>query len=853
MTKIFTDRKSILDVDREREIFQEAVPHGVFEGMVPKAGTGNLKVSLHGGWYAVNGVLIYEDNDFTDLFDLDGPYGNGGGRHYKFYVYFYNGDDPDPFLSYLNSNNIDPNSIGYTSGEPFYDIAKGDFSSPVQEEAIPGNEPVNENSLWLGEAWIPNSATDISNDGVHITSRDITPSSDDIYDIALSEYEFSTEAITFSVSRGTLSVRWREMALWGYSGQYNHLEKGPLKRVRIEGDNTPSDTSPYFYQQEITRDLKGADGALLYVRSRRQVRNSRNNFNEDRFDEKLQYFPLNFDGTRPDTIDDWWDTLSGDSTGYAGDDRFPFRPQFDSIYPIGLLRKVEDPSQNTTEWVLSLRSGEILHDSAHFALGKTYQYVSSIFSTTTNERQDVNLETGDIDLDDVIPNLGTIYAATLDDAYDSFDPNTPDGAGHEIIVDNDSVRLDHRENEAQDLQEAIEVETGYRTFLNGRIAPTRVGIGAHATNQAVTTRMAVARQRTPLDGVIDGHSVYFHQKEVTVEVRANGDDLELNMDAFNFNSSEFYTQNSTYSERYLNRHTGITFSNGGGVDAENRVYGIHYDGTYTQLIQPDDRLDADPDSPFLGEFNLSSAGDTLTLDATIWEFIDLSKTSVFRSFEAYEESRMEAPLVIDEADHLQTNEIRATTGSSFIEFLGPTGSGNTDIVVRDFEADNGLISTDLEVRGDIELEGGLHPDTGGASDVVQILDRNRDDRSTGGGATVTGEEFVGDNPAAAYGRLQFPSGALNSINLYNIQNISRLQDGRYLIELPTGFNADSATYSHAIISAAYSGVTTVRHVQFDPYDTSNGNEVVMETYNSSQNLVQSQDSEISFTVHTPSQ
>lgn len=761
--------------------------------MAPKGGTSGLQVSLHGGWYAVNGILIYEDTDHTNIFDLSGSNGNGGGRHYKFFVYFYNGDDPDPLLEYMKNNNIDPESEGYISGEPYYTYTQGDFDSPIEDYYIPGEPAINRNAVPLGEAWVPNNANNISDSGVHITSRDVIPSLEDVWGVTQGKQQLTVKALRFEIDQGDFKLYWRDMDLMGFSGQYNHLENGPLKKIEITGDNA-SLSGAYNYSQELVKPLKGENGAFVYVRSNRQTTNERNNFHEN-ITADLLYFPISYDNSTADVLDRWWNNLAGKSEGYIGNDVFPYRPQLDTIYPVGFLRKIDDGS-GLEEWVLHLSNGEVLQESTDFAMGRNNQYLSTLTSTTVGTSQEVDAENGEIDIDDVITNMNTIYSAGLDDAYDNFEPGTQKGAGRVIDADGGPVEIDFSEHSNYPyVQAAMYLDT------RGGISP-KFGVDMKGVGDAIRKRET---RITRINQVLHGK---WYDQTTKVQVDDSGNYLVLIPHQNSYTGQEYLNDNDHYPKDYITSYCRVEFNEGGSVSAENKIYEINnrvlsINGVSREYIV---LRDLGNTAPSFSDFGLSSAGDSVDIDSTIYYAQKVGDTSVLDYLEVY----------------------KNLTAYQNVEF-----------------------KEDLDVAGDVKAENSLEVDT------IQALFSTPIDVQDNTGAEHQGEmqgkAFWGDNTVHAMGRFDASSGSTNGdsmtiLDSINVDDVIYEQDGFYTVVLDDQINMDKAIVQ-ATIDAGGSDTYMIQTT------TRNGDdkEFFVSTYtiDNNGNVVKSRDSDdhINFTVH----
>lgn len=677
-----TTDKAVLDSDRERDILSRSVPHGVFEGMVPKKGSSGLKVSLYGGTFAANGVIVEEGRDQSDLWDLSGADGAGGGRHYQMFVYLYNDDDPDPLVEWYQ-NNTGGDLPGYTKGEPYYGTIEASFTAPSDKHLI--NDDITRHTVFLGEAFVPNDALDLSDQGVRMVAHDRVPDIQTIWETAQTKHRLTFDAARFDVDgNGELTVQWRDMQFWGVSGQAGHLGRGdgPTVRINAFGQDI-ADTAPYDYDQEISLDLQGADGALVYFRGLRSdgADTVANYFYDDRTQEtavtdKLAIMPLNADGSLVSyTNDDIWRGLAGHSHNYTGGEGRPWRKVIDSILPVGYLRKVEDTKSGAETWVMYWSTGQVSVNGADLGAGRNHSYLHKLTSTAYGTQQSVDLSGGEIDLDEVIDNAPTLSGLGLDDAYDSAATGSNPGDGRTVQVDGGAVRLHHSGVlGSEDFPSTLQVHLNESGGV-GQSVYQELGVEVLEDTNDVPDQDGAFVFRHPHHYNVGTNEGGWHDQNVTLIVEDGGDEVVLVPDFATFNGQEFL-EDSLVGEDYLADHARLTFD---GIDG---AFAIQKEGlTVTsergsapylalrrlEIDQAGNRKIAQPST-----FGMNGGGDTTSEVATLWDRHVIDDVSSLLDLEVHKRLMVRGDMEVwAPADFHEDVTVQAATKSDTFTYNSP--------------------------------------------------------------------------------------------------------------------------------------------------------------------------------------
>lgn len=117
-----------LEFQREQANFRRFVQNGVIEGMLVQPGSTNFRVTINGGYLAINGLVIHEDAVQNDAFNFVG-YSHAIMDHYLIYVHY--------------NPAVDVN--------PYYDFKVGSIAALAELTVAEA-----EHSLVLADVWIPN-------------------------------------------------------------------------------------------------------------------------------------------------------------------------------------------------------------------------------------------------------------------------------------------------------------------------------------------------------------------------------------------------------------------------------------------------------------------------------------------------------------------------------------------------------------------------------------------------------------------------------------------------------------------------------------------------------------------------
>lgn len=422
-TTIYTQDGTPLTESRELGLLRPSL-HGVYEGIRPTAGSSGFKVSILPGSMAINGVLIKEDTEFTDLFDLGT---SGDNRHFQFYAAYYPGDAAtDPLQDAFDGVSWSKDDSAYNTGDVYYSYVEGDFASPadvIDEFENSDNVESAKYVVVLGDLYIPGGASDFTSTGVRMPVPDVIPTPEKMLeDVVSGRTHVSIQNLTNSTSFGvgndpdTHTLSWKNM-------EVIHLQEGAefgIEKTEVTG--SVSGSSDYDYELEI--DYDGSNDTLIFLYTRTG---------------SLEYILLDADamedsGEMTDTL---YRALKGDSGQNASGDDHPARPEIDNIVPIGFYR---DYGSST----LIHFFGGAIYWGHPIKNGRNTGYARGLKSPTVySSSWPADTSDGYIDIEEVIPNLATIAIIGLDEAYDGVEHQSPAGDGRVIDVDAGPIELNH--------------------------------------------------------------------------------------------------------------------------------------------------------------------------------------------------------------------------------------------------------------------------------------------------------------------------------------------------------------------------------------------------------------------------
>jgi len=613
-TRIYNDPLSVGSFRRDRLNFDASMLDGVLSGLNLVPGSTNLLVTLTAGSWARGGILVEEDAQKADVFDLAGS----GDRHYLFYAYLYNLDGTDPLLDYLITNLIDPNSVGYVSGEPYYSFLEGTVAAPptLEESLALLGAQVPEYAIKIGEAIVPNGAVAITDAGVRLTTPDLASPED-----VKPRIQHTIDAFTFSNTADTLLLRWVDWFVTAPSPYALANEQGMSNVVamRVRSSVAAVDTTPNDYDYQVEKDLTGAGSALIYCRALKldptDPANVSPNYleSDSRIDGplptgeenlQLEIYPMAADLTGVTVTDDDFHKLAGDSALFAGSgwDGYPTRPDFESIIPLGVARKIDGT------WSIHLMNGVHVTEGSHYANGLMGDYVHTLSSTVYGTSVQTNGQ-GVLDIDGVITNISDLATLSLDAAYNN---------GRNITADEGPITIDAQPGTEAAPDNAwmpgLQIQLASDNLEDGR--DIEAGIDVYDGSDATVLSQAVDPDRLALRGryvhcVQPNIGNFTAYKNLSTNISDVAGEVVIDVDGA-LGSVGFL------SNYQANNLEGILFAtivhSNGTLDCNDRIYKVEYNNgaSHFHLVHPTVAGDVRDDFGGAG-FGASSQS------VTIWE------------------------------------------------------------------------------------------------------------------------------------------------------------------------------------------------------------------------------------------
>lgn len=388
-----------LTFEREQQQFSKGVPTGIFEGLQVHHGTTGYRISLIGGTYSINGIVIYDDADQTDFQDFGGPVSD---EHHLVYVTY----DPD------------------NDTEPTYSVKSGTFSSPA---TLTPTEAAN--GFVIADVWLPNTAADIT-DAV-INNRDPLQMGDQLLktlgtkkSVVMSQAKVLKSGTSYTFHFDDLNL----LALSPGKSVDEDPTRFPLVTHAIE---TGTGSGEYGTGFEVTVDVNGApedDYIMLYTTDPQDFTSP-----GTLTAHAMGWSATDTAGSLGDQLTDLANLLGNDDGAFASENYYPYRPDLANKVVLAVV----DVDNGYVQW----RNGVVMPVGDEFVDGDYTHYVRSISSTVYGTSEVP--ASGDIDLDDILDNASILHAAGLDEAYDGFETGSADGAGRIINVDSGPVHIKH--------------------------------------------------------------------------------------------------------------------------------------------------------------------------------------------------------------------------------------------------------------------------------------------------------------------------------------------------------------------------------------------------------------------------
>lgn len=367
---------SPLTSTREQQQFERALPSGVYEGMQVHHGTTGLRVSLIGGTFCINGVVIYDDADTTDIFELT------AGQNHIIYV-TYDGENVEVHLK-----------------------------SSADLTTVPAMTPLEVSmGIMLALISIGPGQTDLSN--ALFINYPVIPKYPDRH------INMTVAKCTSRTIGSVTTVHFEDMFLTCVSGEH-------LNSMKIEGGSSLIYPNGY----SVSSDTGGAPGAriLLFVIDPK-------GFKDDPRSLNIESVNVDHGGAIGSTAAQMKAIMGGMDSSFTGEDHYPYRMDHENVFLIGVV--------DVDAGYLSLANGILMPlGNPEFDSGK-YSHLAEALSSTAYGTGPVYSTGGVIDVDDVIVNAATLRTAGLQEAYDSFELGSADGAGKEVDITAGAITLNN--------------------------------------------------------------------------------------------------------------------------------------------------------------------------------------------------------------------------------------------------------------------------------------------------------------------------------------------------------------------------------------------------------------------------
>lgn len=566
---ILSKIRSPLTFSRENAILRHSLSNGVYSGLqvYPDASTVDYQISIFGGYAAVAGVLIYDDEDRTEVLDLGSPVDATGDHH----------------LIWLD----------ISSGSAEYSVKTGTFAAPAT--LSPSEQ---ESGVILADVYIPNGATSINDSSVTISNRPHVRSNEELTHLAGRHLDFTCQKakVTNSTTVYTLHLLGAKMiALNPFRGASGTLDRAPLIVHTIISNDSSAD---YVGGYEVEVDVAGSsddDYILFYTREPEDwVNNSL----------PVRVYGLSFSSASGNFSEADLQQLIGNS-GDPVSEIFPHRSDLANISVIAIV-DVDNSAVIMPKWTMEV--------GTEYENGSLNTYTQSLSSTAYGTGPVTPGGAGDIDLDDIISNASKLSAATLDTAYDGFGAAAAQGSGYQINVDRQPITASSLNND--------DTEGGRDKFRS----TFRVRINEDGFDDAEYEETAF--EALYLTESFNGPSE--RRVVSTIEpANINGKLVLLSSDTWSLDGggrvvpttlgtlsiNDFYSEYGFYFWEEMANDLLISFS-GTGEACDDKLYRLKWDGSASNFYIED--TDASP-----GTTALSADFPTLptSLTSTIWESI----------------------------------------------------------------------------------------------------------------------------------------------------------------------------------------------------------------------------------------
>lgn len=369
----YTGNEAALTSVREQQNFARMLSKGVYAGfrVYPDSTSVNFAISIEGGFAAIKGVLIEDDQDNLEVLNLGAPVDATGDHH----------------LIWLDNR----------GDVPVYAYKTGTYASLATLSASE-----NENGIPIADVYIPNGSTNIQ-DAV-IINRDRILSNEELSQRAGLKIHAVTDAFKVTNVGADVTLSFGGLQLVGINPTSN--SRFPISQTTI---STASASGDPGYDWELTQNSNGNEFVIFYV-------NNTNDFNDNASVRSV---------TKNSASDAELALLAGSATDtVSGKESYPEKPEFWDAYILAII-------DTSTNFVITpfgtMRLGDELVN------GEFVDYTKTITSTAYGTS--VDADAASIDIDGVIDNLAKLQSATLDTAYDGFASGAAAGSGRNVTID----------------------------------------------------------------------------------------------------------------------------------------------------------------------------------------------------------------------------------------------------------------------------------------------------------------------------------------------------------------------------------------------------------------------------------
>ena len=625
-TTIYTNDGSPLTEARELEILRPSL-HGVYEGLAPKHGSADFRVTISSGLIGIRGVLAEEAAEQTDLFDVGA---SADDRHIQVYAAYFPGDSANDPLedAYAGVGWAGPTEdASYANGELHLSYIEGTYADPaniIYELEGSANSESAKYVVVLGDIFIPASAADITD--ARFVLPDLERRPEDIWKALSVRYQMSVDSLGFEfdttyggADESQVVLKWGGMHLLAPSMRRMAPDpaSGGLTSIEIKG----SDTNKPVLTEHRDLVIDNADDAVLvYARLGRykesgtfdQYRGD-NFFQEHGFEEantaNLLLYPIDIDTM--EGSDSITDALYQEMMGVGAAEK---RPEMIGVVPLGLVRRFANGNH-----YLHLINGEVVKAGQGILNGFNSTTPigiksSGVYSTTETAESD-----GYADIDDVITNLSALNTLGLDTAYDTPESGADAGSGRQVTIDAGALELINAPGSVASpndpwmaaMRVSLSTGDGSLQKYSQPFQEAAFEAAVDIENSDSDYRVGL-RYRAPLTGKF--WESFITLKNIQCFVDWSSPNVLIKpvepTSTSTITASEW---SAAFDDKYVVRAQApddlknscfVTFSNMGGIPAENKVYQVYWSDGNTHLHA----LDANGDDAAEADFTNIASG-----------------------------------------------------------------------------------------------------------------------------------------------------------------------------------------------------------------------------------------------------